>query len=160
MASYNGFSEAARNRVGNWQNEQYRTGKHPRPDRCCACGVTQGRFVHHCEDYSEPYGPHIWQFPMCYRCHSILHRRFSKPETWNMYRTWLRETHACAKSLATWDTFMYRATVKQTSLPLRTCKCTLPARGKTVLDEIEAGLYLPPKKTKTKKPVPFYTSEF
>lgn len=77
LRTYNGFGHHERMKVGRWQNEQYAKGV-PRPTTCCACSATEGRFTHHCEDYSEPYGPHIWAFPMCVQCHNVLHGRFSE----------------------------------------------------------------------------------
>lgn len=76
LRTYNGFDHHARMRVDRYQKQQYAAGR-PRATTCCACHDERGPFLHHCEDYSMPYGPHIWQFPMCVRCHSSLHCRFS-----------------------------------------------------------------------------------
>ena len=81
---YNGFSWGERMKVGRWQNKQYESG-FPKPTECDACSQTSGLMYHHCEDYSEPYGAHIWQFPLCYRCHIMLHCRFFAPEAFTGY---------------------------------------------------------------------------
>ena len=72
---YNGYTPNERGKVGRWQNKQYAAG-FPRASECDSCGQTEGLLFHHCEDYGEPYGAHIWKFPLCYRCHIMLHCRF------------------------------------------------------------------------------------
>lgn len=81
---YNGFTPNERGKVGRWQNKQYAAG-FPRPTECDSCGQTQGLIIHHCEDYGEPFGDHIWQFPLCYRCHIMLHCRFFAGDAFEEY---------------------------------------------------------------------------
>jgi hypothetical protein len=81
---YNGFTPNERGKVGRWQNKQYAAG-FPRPTECDSCGQTQGLIIHHCEDYGEPFGNHIWQFPLCYRCHIMLHCRFFAGDAFEEY---------------------------------------------------------------------------
>lgn len=81
---YNGYTPNERGKVGRWQNKQYAAG-YPRPAECDSCGQSQGLLFHHCEDYGEPYGAHIWQFPLCYRCHIMLHCRFFAGDAFEEY---------------------------------------------------------------------------
>lgn len=74
MNSYNGFSPSQRNRAGAWIRAERAAGRLPRPERCVACGST-GLIDDHAEDYSEPFGPHVHAFPLCYRCHMMVHCR-------------------------------------------------------------------------------------
>jgi hypothetical protein len=89
MKSYNGFSGAQRDRAQNWLRTQWRDGR-PRPIKCCACGQDLGVIHAHAEDYSEPFGDQTDEFPMCYRCHIMLHCRFQHPEAWDRYRAAIR----------------------------------------------------------------------
>ncbi len=89
MNGYNGFSPEQRNRAQAWLREQWDAGL-ARPSVCCACGQDQGVIDAHAEDYSEPFGPHLHQFPMCYRCHMMIHCRFRNPEAWDKYRAAIR----------------------------------------------------------------------
>lgn len=84
MNSYNGFSPDQRNRADAWLKEQWRAGL-PRPSRCVICGQTQGIIDAHAEDYSEPFGPHIYEYDLCYACHLMLHCRFRSPQAWAEY---------------------------------------------------------------------------
>ncbi len=84
MKTYNGFTPAQRRRAGTWLRRQWESGERARPTVCCACGgggIVDG----HCEDYSEPYGPHIGEFPLCFVCHLVLHSREHDLERWNWY---------------------------------------------------------------------------
>jgi hypothetical protein len=90
MKSYNGFTSPERSAVGVWQNQQWRAGR-PRPTKCCACGVQHGVIDSHCEDYSQPYtAEKLFVYPLCFRCHMLVHCRFSNPDAWNVYRANIR----------------------------------------------------------------------
>lgn len=89
MKDYNGFSAAQRTRAGAWLRERWAEGL-PRPSKCDACGQTKGVLDAHAEDYSEPFGPHVYAFSLCFWCHMMIHRRFKAPDAWNAYRTLIR----------------------------------------------------------------------
>jgi hypothetical protein len=63
------------------------TDREPRPIRCDACGQTEGPIDAHSEDYSEPFGDHIGEHALCYRCHMAIHTREKNPEAWAIYKT-------------------------------------------------------------------------
>ena len=86
MGPYNGFSGDQRNRAQRWLNEGFAAGLFPRPTICRACGQTQGIIDSHAEDYSEPFGPHLLEYPLCVVCHMMLHWRFRDPALWDRYR--------------------------------------------------------------------------
>ncbi len=89
---YNGFSAAERTAAYNWKLRQYRLGRCPRrPAVCDACGQTEGHLEWHSEDYSAPFGDHIGQWGLCYRCHMLIHCRFRQPKVWDAYRQAVRE---------------------------------------------------------------------
>lgn len=88
MNPYNGFSPAQRNRALRWLNGEYAAGRRTRPTSCQACGQTEGLVEAHSEDYSgPPFGDNIGQFGLCYRCHLIVHSRFSAPRHFELYAT-------------------------------------------------------------------------
>jgi hypothetical protein len=86
---YNGFSPAQRNRAQAWLRQQWAAGR-PRPRVCCACGQDRGVIDAHAEDYTEPFGDHIDRYPLCYRCHMMVHCRFRCSEAWDAYRRAIR----------------------------------------------------------------------
>lgn len=90
LAWYNGFSPDVRDRAQKWLVEQMKSGGLRRPNSCVACGQTQGAHDYHAEDYSEPFGAHIYRFELCYRCHMILHVRHRERAKWNEYCTLVR----------------------------------------------------------------------
>jgi hypothetical protein len=90
MNSYNGFSPAQRNRAQAWLRDQWARGLRPRPSVCCACGQDQGVIDAHAEDYSEPFGDHTDSYPLCYRCHMMVHCRFRNRRAWDRYRGHIR----------------------------------------------------------------------
>ena len=91
MNQYNGYSPSQRLKAQKWLNEQWKTGKAQRPSMCCACGQTRGVIHAHAENYSEPFGEHIYKYPLCYRCHMMLHCRFQNPLAWNDYKAELKK---------------------------------------------------------------------
>lgn len=86
MRPYNGFSGEARARASAWIRGERRAGRLPKPEECGACGQREGQLDDHAEDYSEPFGPQTVQFPLCYRCHMMLHCRFTSSEAFEAYR--------------------------------------------------------------------------
>ena len=96
MDWYNGFSPTERARSGRFLNRMVREGKWtPNPERCVACGRTDGLIQRHREDYTP--GP-IGNFSerddtihLCRRCHGWVHARLAKPEKWNEYRRRVRD---------------------------------------------------------------------
>lgn len=92
MKSYNGFSPEQREKAQAWLRRQWDAGELERPKKCCACGQTDGVLDAHAEDYSEPFGPHISEFPLCYLCHMMVHCRFGSGATaFHRYETLIAE---------------------------------------------------------------------
>ena len=86
MRAYNGFTPAQRAKAGAWMRVQWNSGAIPRPVRCCACGQEKGILDAHTEDYSEPYAAgKTDEFPLCFRCHMLVHCRFNGRETFCRY---------------------------------------------------------------------------
>lgn len=87
MKSYNGFSVAQRRKAQVWLNRQWRSGTLTRPSVCQACGQDQGIIDAHAEDYSEPFAAgKTDQFHLCFKCHMMVHCRFSNPDKWRWYK--------------------------------------------------------------------------
>ena len=86
MNSYNGFSPAQRYKALAYHKAEIKSGRKPaRPLKCDCCGTKQGFLAWHSEDYSEPFGPHIGEYGVCYRCHMHIHCRFRNPQKFNQY---------------------------------------------------------------------------
>lgn len=86
MNSYNGFSPAQRYKALAFAKSRVKAGlKQAKPDQCDCCGVKRGFLQFHSEDYSEPFGDHIGQYGVCYRCHMHIHCRFRNPQKFNKY---------------------------------------------------------------------------
>lgn len=71
LSSYNGFPGPMREAVGRRQARAWKDGTLPKPDRCDACGQTQGAIHGHAEDYSRD----DVYLPLCITCHLILASR-------------------------------------------------------------------------------------
>jgi hypothetical protein len=82
---YNGFGPKIRSDSFVWMKAGIAAGEIPAPCRCQACGETRGHIDYHTEDYSRPFGPHIYGFELCFRCHMMLHVRFRRPQDWFRY---------------------------------------------------------------------------
>lgn len=91
MGAYNGFSPGQRTRALRWLRAEETAGRRQRPDECQACGQLEGSIGSHSENYGEPFGEHTGAFALCYRCHMMVHSRFSAPEAWSVYVTLLEE---------------------------------------------------------------------
>lgn len=86
MNSYNGFSPAQRYKALAYHKAQIKSGaKAPKPKMCDGCGTERGFLAWHSEDYSEPFGPHIGEYGVCYRCHMHIHCRFKNPKAFAKY---------------------------------------------------------------------------
>jgi hypothetical protein len=85
LGSYNGFPGSLRSASYGWMVAEIRAGRVKPPSCCQACAETRGRIDYHTEDYSKPFGPHIYEFELCFRCHMMLHLRFRQPAQWERY---------------------------------------------------------------------------
>lgn len=86
MNSYNGFSPTQRYKALAYHKKQIASGaKEARPHKCDGCGTRFGFLAWHSEDYSEPFGPHIGEYGLCYRCHMQIHCRFRNPIAFQNY---------------------------------------------------------------------------
>ncbi len=87
MNPYNGFTPWQRTKALNWSNAEKAAGRRPaKPSACECCGQKKGVLDFHSEDYSEPFGPHISQYQLCFRCHMVLHCRQNNPAAFKFYR--------------------------------------------------------------------------
>jgi hypothetical protein len=92
MDWYNGFSPAERDRSGRHSLKMSANGTWPRhPERCVACGRTDGLIQRHVEDYGAILTDRDNSIHLCRRCHAWVHARLTKPEKWNEYRKAVRE---------------------------------------------------------------------
>lgn len=91
MKDYNGFPAEQRTRAGQWLKAEIAAGRLSPPAACMACGIDSGVIDFHAEDYSEPFGPHVHAFQLCYRCHLMWHGRHKRMEGWEAYAQALRD---------------------------------------------------------------------
>jgi hypothetical protein len=104
MREYNGFSETVRNRAQRWLNNEITAGRVKKASCCAGCGQTRGVIDYHAEDYNEPFGPHIYQFPLCFTCHMLLHCRVRSKPAWDRYLKMLRAGFTVAPFFGrSWD---------------------------------------------------------
>ena len=96
LKTYNGFDHDQRMRGLNWLRAEYAAGRRTRPLVCDACGQDEGPIEAHSEDYSSPFGDHIGQHGLCYRCHMMIHCRFKNAEAWETYKSHIRLGHIFA----------------------------------------------------------------
>lgn len=85
MKSYNGFTPRQRMKAYRWLMAEYAAGRRHQPTRCDACEQTEGLIQPHSEDYSEPFGDNVGRWGLCYRCHMMIHCRFSAPTSFANY---------------------------------------------------------------------------
>jgi hypothetical protein len=83
--SYNGFGPKIRDDSFRWMKEEIAAGRVEPPSQCSACGETDGHLDYHTEDYSLPFGPHVYAYPLCFRCHMMLHIRYRRRKDWLRY---------------------------------------------------------------------------
>jgi hypothetical protein len=83
--SYNGFGPKIRDESYDWMKREIAEGRVKPPSRCSACGETRGHIDYHTEDYSRPFGPHIYAYELCFRCHMMVHARFRMRHRWKCY---------------------------------------------------------------------------
>jgi len=109
MKSYNGFPASQRQRAFNWWKAKERRGEVSRPTVCEACGQTEG-VNGHSEDYSEPFGPHIGEYALCYCCHMAVHNRHNDPMMWGGYKAMIHGGYRF-RAIRNWmvwkDLFLY-----------------------------------------------------
>ena len=91
MNPYNGYDHNQRMAAYRWLMKEYASGVRVKPTKCDACQQTNGVIEPHSEDYSAPYGDHIGQYGLCYRCHMMIHCRFKNKLGWNKYLKLLRD---------------------------------------------------------------------
>jgi len=137
MRGYNGFTAAERAATLSWFREQIRLGLREPPMVCCACRQTEGVLDSHTEDYSKPFGPHIGEFPMCYRCHMAIHCRFRNRTAWDDYRAAIRRGIRYAPINGRWFGVFCRQ-LRGASVPFAQHE----PPNVLVLDLIEAGHYI------------------
>ncbi len=91
MRDYNGFSASRRTKAAAWIREGVAAGFIDPPCVCDLCGQDRGLFDMHAEDYSEPFGPHVYRYGLCYGCHMMLHCRHRSPGAWALYLEHIHE---------------------------------------------------------------------
>lgn len=86
MKSYNGFTPAQRMAGDKILKKAIEDGiiKSPMEQACCMCGQDKGIRHLHCEDYS-PNNIIKDARCLCWRCHMMLHGRYSHPNSWSKY---------------------------------------------------------------------------
>ena len=87
MATYNGYTGEERAACLPWMRAQVKSGAH-KPADCyeCSCCGGRGRVMHfHAESYAKPYGGHLFEYPICYPCHMMVHCRFSSVPAWQRF---------------------------------------------------------------------------
>ena len=145
MREYNGFPSNVRARAGKYRKRMIAEGRIPsRPPFCRACGQTEGAMCYHTEDYSEPHGPHIVAFEICYACHMMIHCRHRNPERWIEY---IEEVQAGStfEPIHGWNFKAFCALyMSRGGLPDRVELLNVPAGiDRAMLIDIQAGAYNP-----------------
>ncbi|MCP5403737.1 MAG: hypothetical protein H6917_15305 [Novosphingobium sp.] len=82
---YNGWSPEERRATLPAQKAAIASGELARPTHCSICGCRSNRDWRaedavwlHDENYADP----LAAYPVCRRCHRLLHRRFDDPQSW------------------------------------------------------------------------------
>lgn len=150
LAWYNGFDPALRQRSWDWLKELLAEKRIPLAMECQACGQTDGAIDYHAEDYSEPFGAHIYEFQFCFRCHMMIHCRFRQKQGWIEYRDAIRSG---ARFRPLWR-YQFEVAVKDMANLGSVSKIQRPdvevVAIDPVLDRIDAGVY------KLREPRPAY----
>jgi hypothetical protein len=79
-----------------WSRAEYAAGRRHAPLVCDACGQDEGPIEAHSEDYSEPFGSHIGEPALCFRCHVAVHCQFKNPVAWEAYKLQVRQRRVFA----------------------------------------------------------------
>jgi hypothetical protein len=117
--SYNGFSPGQRTAALRWLNAEYAAGRRARPTSCDVCGQTRGLIEAHSEDYSgPPFGANIGAFGLCYRCHLMIHCRFSAPAAFLAYIESLEAGHVWPPTGRSWPTIQAMLTMSPGQLTM------------------------------------------
>lgn len=106
---------------------------------CVICGVEGGVVDGHREDYTPPFRLED-DIPACYRCHMMIHCRFSFPDAWERYRAEIRAGWRY-EPLLTRDFGAFVAQTVRRSATVVTAQGQNPER--LWLDEIHAGKLCP-----------------
>jgi hypothetical protein len=133
MKTYNGFDHYQRMKGYRWLQGEYAAGRRARPTVCDACGQDEGPIEAHSENYSAPFGDHIGEHGLCYRCHMAIHTRFNNREAWEAYKHHValgRIFHPIGKNFRRFSAENLRS--KGAGVPFKQG----PVRGFTVLDEL------------------------
>ena len=140
MKSYNGFTPQQRQKAYNWLKAQI-AAKHREPASapCDACGQPAGRFDHHSEDYSAPYGDHIGGFTLCYPCHMMIHCRHRDKARFSAYAYMVKQGSHLTAPPQSWPAF--RGTMLAGAAVWIWTEGTPPQRP--ILDEVEQGILDP-----------------
>ena len=98
--SYNGFTAAERRAAGKVIRAELADGRLLFAPSCSLCNraLTPSHQMH-LEDYATP----LSAYPICRRCHVILHLRFIRPEAWLRLVAENRADHAQWFELLTLD---------------------------------------------------------
>lgn len=83
IGPYNGWTGSQRLATLPVQRAAMQSGELRSPRRCSICRIDRDhpaglRIALHDEDYAHP----LLAYPICTRCHGVLHRRFSQPDAW------------------------------------------------------------------------------
>lgn len=83
IGPYNGWTGAQRLATIPVQRAALESGKLRRPRRCSICRIERDH--HSCPKialHDEDYGHPLRAYPICGRCHGLVHKRFSLPDAW------------------------------------------------------------------------------
>lgn len=149
MNSYNGFTPAQRTAALRWLNGEYAAGRRVRPTSCQVCGQTEGLIEAHSEDYSgPPYGDNIGAFGLCYRCHMMIHCRFSAPMAFDAYVQSVEDGVLWPPTGRAWGTIQQMLDMAPGQLSMTRTLATVAHSRRTggdpaILRRILAGAYRP-----------------
>ena len=92
MKSYNGFTPYQIQKGFEKVKQAIAEGRLKPASQCvCSmCGQSRGIIMYHSEDYTlERIVDQV--VPLCWRCHMMLHSRFSHPKSWEHYKKEISE---------------------------------------------------------------------
>lgn len=143
MNEYNGFSPQVRQRSCGYMKKALPAGVSAHKT-CMAClrRADEPRVYidAHAEDYSEPFGPHIFAFGFCYPCHMMIHCRFKSPNAWNRYLlTLLQGDRLVWDGKRNW--YEFRKILSGYAVEWE--RGVNPSRKRTILHDIQDGFYNP-----------------
>lgn len=141
--SYNGFSPDQRTKAGGWAKRARARGELPPIGSECFCCTSTVRVAGHSEDYSEPYGPHIGAFDLCWQCHMMIHCRTRNPVRFAQYVDAIEVRRVNFAKLFTpdFDTFAYMM-LNAAGLPMHAAT-PIVGEPEVKISDVGAGLYNP-----------------